>query len=441
MHRSLPCLAAAAVGLLAGPAAAQAAPVRWSPPATFRALSPSDPEADGVAPRVAVAADGTTAVAWSARTGDGQVIRAAVRRGTGRMGPARTIARSEGSSELSVAAKPGGVALVAAGEGRITATRITARGVRGRTTLAARPARLAFAQVASDPVGGWVVLESVLPGVGRRQVVTGQRVTSAGRPEAPPVALGAGSFGNEARPVFALAVDERGTAYAAYRAEEADDAPAPASSLVRVLPHGGAWSAPAPFGAIDARLTPAPGGGAVITGTDVVRGAEVASFGVPLVARVAPDGSVGAPQAPRGVAPRRAFSPAAAALGGGQVLGLRLERARPAAFSPVAPVRAAVLDPSGGTRSTRVLATKDASEPVALPLSRGRALGLWAGPTGWGAVVAGADARIAAIRPPAGPPATRFHSNDTNRDVRSAGAWAAVAWGRGGVVRVTAARP
>ncbi|MGH2901497.1 MAG: hypothetical protein ACRDMZ_22670, partial [Solirubrobacteraceae bacterium] len=63
-----------------------------------------------------------------------------------------------------------------------------------------------------------------------------------------------------------------------------------------------------------------------------------------------------------------------------------------------------------------------------------------AGRRGLGAALAGADGAFAKTAEPKGPPPEPFHSNSTNRDLRTAGRYAIFTWARAGRVRVTVRR-
>jgi hypothetical protein len=66
-------------------------------------------------------------------------------------------------------------------------------------------------------------------------------------------------------------------------------------------------------------------------------------------------------------------------------------------------------------------------------VSRGRTLAVWATRSALGAALAGETGRFKHTAAPSGP----YHTNATNRDARSAGRYAIVAWARGGIVRVS----
>jgi hypothetical protein len=77
---------------------------------------------------------------------------------------------------------------------------------------------------------------------------------------------------------------------------------------------------------------------------------------------------------------------------------------------------------------------------VAVALSAGRVLTLWSGARGIGAALAGPDGTFKTTAEPKGPPPRPFHTNSTNRDLRSAGSYAIFTWARDGRVRVAVRR-
>jgi hypothetical protein len=60
---------------------------------------------------------------------------------------------------------------------------------------------------------------------------------------------------------------------------------------------------------------------------------------------------------------------------------------------------------------------------------------VWSGRKGIGASLA-VDGTFGRTAEPKGPPPSPYHSNPTNRDLRSAGRYAIFAWARAGRVRV-----
>jgi hypothetical protein len=81
-----------------------------------------------------------------------------------------------------------------------------------------------------------------------------------------------------------------------------------------------------------------------------------------------------------------------------------------------------------------------AKEPVTMGLDGGRALTIWSGRRGLDARLAQFDGIFRKTAPPKGPPPMPFHSNATNRDLRTAGSYAIFTWARDGRVRVTVRR-
>ncbi len=111
-------------------------------------------------------------------------------------------------------------------------------------------------------------------------------------------------------------------------------------------------------------------------------------------------------------------------------------RPRGGAFTQPAPVPGPATEPrvALGPRGRAVLAvtrTESCSETGCFgapaitvldpPLSRGRALALWATSRSIGAALAGPDGRFHATAAPAGPPPGGGHINPTNRDLHTAG--------------------
>jgi hypothetical protein len=107
-------------------------------------------------------------------------------------------------------------------------------------------------------------------------------------------------------------------------------------------------------------------------------------------------------------------------------------KTRPQAFSREAPVRAYAAD-----GKLQTLTHDKASEPVALELSGNRTLALWATRKGFGAALAGPSGVFKKTSAPRGTPPAVYHFNQTNRDVRTGGAWAIATWQTGTSVRVS----
>ena len=115
-------------------------------------------------------------------------------------------------------------------------------------------------------------------------------------------------------------------------------------------------------------------------------------------------------------------------------------KAGPSAFSRLAPVKAVVLREGGAPGALQTLTSKNAAEPIAATLSRGRVLVLWSGNRGFGAALAGSDGTFRKTAQPPGPPPEPYHTNPTNRALATAGPYALVGWSRGGRVRLTLRR-
>ena len=443
LHR-LPvvCLSAALLAAAAPPAVGAAA--RWTHAASFAAGA--DDRREPV-PRVAVAADGTSAVAFFSRSG---ALMLATARAGRRFGVPRVIER-RGVRGYSIAAARGGAFLLAweDSDGLRAAVRTKAgrRIVRRRYRGGPR-SQINGVQVAADPRGGYALARLVFPHGPRKDRRYGVRALSvdpAGRLLGAVQDLGAGRFGVDARPTQALAVGGDGRAVLTFTRESpsgaAFDAPAPV--VVSVRPHGGAFGAPvalAGAAAADPRVAVDAAGRAVIAATQIVSAGDAAVFGHPILAGVRADGSLAATIGPVLTHPQRAFAPSAALTrGGAGVLVFQL-KTEPAAFSTEAPVRAVAFDAGGGLGRRQTLTRGRAKEPVAAMLSRGRVLVVWSGRRGVGAALAGRDGAFAKTAEPTGPPPSPFHTNATNRDLRSAGRYAIFGWARDGRVRVALRR-
>jgi hypothetical protein len=209
------------------------------------------------------------------------------------------------------------------------------------------------------------------------------------------------------------------------------DDPEPVVYALR--PHGGAFGEPAVVGEgfTDPRVT-VGGDRAVLTVTMKDLCGDTTCAGQPRAIPLEPDGTLGTPTGPTVAHPSRAFAPWAAP--GALVFQLKT-KVRP--FSREAPVRAASLTEHGPLQT---LSRAPATEPVALPLDGGRTLALWATRTRLGAALAGPDGEFKRIAAPTGPPPEVYHSNPSNRDVRTAGDYAIVGWSRRHTVRVAVQR-
>ena len=309
--------AAAAAALVVPVSTAAAGP--WTPPATF-AADPAHPEDLGdAAPRAGIAADGSAIVAFVRSRGTGDDVRRELRAttgdGSGRFGDPRTFTRAHVSS-WSAAARPGGDRLVGwTGPDGLHAALFRHGRWTVRVLSTARRSEIDSLQVAADPAGGWVVVGTRF--AARRTTVQALDLTADGRPAGPLQDLGPGDFGDEARPVFALAVDRAGTAFVAYRTDEerVHGGPGP-GTLVRARRHGSGWQdAEALPGLVDARVTPRAGGGAVLAATHLVRSGDAGAFGAPVSVLVAPGGALGPVIGPALPQPGRGFGPSAVELG------------------------------------------------------------------------------------------------------------------------------
>jgi hypothetical protein len=411
------------------PAAAQAA--GWSQPQGFDA---GTQQFDEPVPRVAVAADGTS-VATFAR---GRDIYAVTGDARGRFSAPRRLGPWAAITGV-VAAGRGGAALVAwEGRGGIhVAVRTTAgRPLRTRLLTSSTAEAINDLAVVSDPRGGWFILESEFSDKTRTSGVRALTLRRDGSLALQPQVLGEGSFGADANPVRALAVDDRGGATAVF---ETATGPAIAQSV-----HAGHFGPVHPFGdsTLSApRITATDSiGGALVTATKNENCGDAGCFGAPIAARVTPQGIPLAFQTPVLEHPGRAFAPSIAPLGAGAAALVFSLKSGPAAFSTLAPVKAVVVRDGAQPGALQTLTSKNASEPIAAALSRGRALVLWSGTRGFGAALAGPDGRFRKTAQPPGPPPEPFHTNPTNRAISTAGSYALVGWSRAGRVRLSLRR-
>jgi hypothetical protein len=430
-------LAAALLALPALAPAAGAATGSWSPTQGFTAGPRSS---DVIVPRAAIARDGTSAVAFTTQAG---ALMVATGSANGRFGAPRLIDRS-GAHDPSVAAARGGAFVVAweEADGIHAALRTKAgrRIVQRRFT--SRPSSdINGVQVAADPLGGWVIAERVFPQGRRQDRLYGVRVLSldpAGRALGPIQDLGPGSFGVDARPTQALAVDGNGRAVLAFTRESPSGAPPSADAVVvATRPHGGTFGPPvavaAPY-ADDPRVAVDDSGRAAVAFTQVASRGDAGSFGAPALVTVRADGTLSAPVGPALEFPRRAFGPTAALMPGGAAVVFAL-KAKSEAFVTEAPVRAVAIADDGTVGPLQTLTDARAKEPVAMALSRGRVLVVWSGRRGLGASLA-TNGRFRRTAEPQGPPPAPYHFNSTNRDLRTAGRYAIFTWAVGGRVRV-----
>ena len=204
-------LSALALVLLAAAPTAHAA--GWSRPFSHQAgTAPFDEPV----PRVAVAADGTSVASFAQRgyiyavTGDAR----------GHFGRPQRLGRWAAITSV-VAAGRDGAALVA-WEGR-DGIRVAVRTRAGRRLTTRRLATSTNSAINDlavqvDPrgSGGWFLLESQFSRKTRQNRVRAFTLRADGTPALKPQSLGRGSFGGEARPIRALAVDDRGYATAVF---------------------------------------------------------------------------------------------------------------------------------------------------------------------------------------------------------------------------------
>jgi hypothetical protein len=390
----------------------------WSAPRVFSAGSNPHWEP---APRAAVAADGSSLVAW--RDDDFRLV-ASFGDKRGRFGAPVTVARR--ARDHAVAS--GAVAYEAA-DGLHVAVR-SGRGFRDRRLVTSTGSAINGVAIAADPKGGWVVAERQFPrrGSGVPYRVRTLSLGADGRRIGAVQDLGLGQFGIDARETSALAVLPDGRAVLTFT-REAEGGPTPV--VVTTRPHGGTFVEPVAVGddLADPRVS-VSGDRAVLTVTAIAGCGDSGCFGQPRASVLGADGLPGPLTGPALENPRRAFAPWAA----GETVVFQL-KTRVEPFSREAPVQAST---GGGPLQT--LTAERATEPVALPLPGGRILALWATRKALGAALAGPGGRFSRTSAPPGPPPPPYHSNPTNRDARAAGRYAIVAWARGTTVRVSIRR-
>jgi hypothetical protein len=428
----------AATAALVAAAAPAAGASGWSSTQGFTAGPAKD---DETVPRAAIAADGTSAVAFRSRGG---ALLLATGTAQGRFGAPRVIDRA-GARDYSLAAARGGALLVAweEADGLHAAVRTRAgRSIVQRHYAGGPSSDINGLQVAADPQGGWVIARRVFPHApGAANRTYGVRTISldaAGRALSDFQDLGPGGFGVDARPTQALAVGSDGRAVLAFEREAPIGGPfAPAEPVVvATRPHGGTFGTPVAVpgpAAADPRVA-VRDGSALVAVTQVASRGDAGSFGTPAVASVRPDGSISTPVGPALAFPRRAFGPTVAFTPAGAALVFALkEKSQP--FVTEAPVRAVALNADGTAGPLQTLTNGAAKEPVAMALSQDRVLVVWSGHKGLGASLA-VDGTFHKTAEPKGPPPPPNHFNSTNRDLRTAGRYAIFTWARAGRVRV-----
>jgi len=435
-------LTAAAALLTCAPAAGAAS--GWSKAQGFSAGNDTDREP---VPRAAIARDGTSALAFSSKS---RALMLSTRTAAGRFGAPRVIER-RGAGDYSVAAAPGGAFLLAWGDsdGLHAVVRTKAGRAIVRRRYASGPSsQINGLQVAADPQGGWVLAQRVFPHGAKKDRLYGVRTLSldrAGRRLGAVQDLGPGEFGVDARETQALAVAPDGRAVLTFRRELPLGNPfgLPAPVVVATRPHGGAFGAPVELGgdaAADPRVAIGADGRTLIAATQIRSRGDAGVFGNPVVAGVGATGTLGAPFGPALANPKRAFAPSAALTSAGRSVLVFQLKTKSQPFSTEAPVRAVAIAADGSLGALQTLTSGRAKEPVVIALSGGRALTMWSGRRGIDARLAGPDGIFRTTAAPKGPPPSPFHSNPTNRDLRTAGRYAIFTWARDGRVRVTVRR-
>jgi hypothetical protein len=426
--RTLPLLAALA--LLASAAPAHAA--GWSHPQGYAA---GTAQFDEPVARVAVAADGTSVATFA----KGRDIFAVTGDRRGRFSTPQRLGRWAAITSV-VAAGRGGAALAAweARDGIHVAVRSRA-GRRLRTRLLTGSTGQAISDLAvrNDPRGGWFMIESQWSGKTRHERVRAFTLRPDGSLALAPQDLGEGSFGAEARPIRALAVDPRGVATAVF-----ETANGPMAAIGVHAGHFGPLHALGGKGVTDARVSAPddPRFGALVAATAIASCGDVGCSGAPVAARLSGQGDPLPFQVPALAHPNRAFGPSIAPLGAGATALVFSLKDGPNAFDDRAPVKAAVLHDGAAPGPLQTLTSRPATEPIAAALGGGRVLVLWSGARGFGAALAGPDGRFRRTAQPPGPPPEPFHTNPTNREIATAGSYALVGWSRAGRVRLSLRR-
>jgi hypothetical protein len=425
--RTLPLIAALA--LLAGAPTAQAA--GWSHPQGFDA---GTAEFDEPVARVAVAADGTSVATFA----KGGTLYAVTGDRRGRFSSPQRLGRWAAITSV-VAAGRGGSALAAweARDGiRIAVRARSGRRLRVRLLTGSNGQAINDLALRNDPRGGWFLLETQFSRTTHKNSVRAFTLRADGRLALAPQTLGEGSFGAEARPVRALAVDDRGGATTVFGSERG---PMAARAV-----HAGHFGALQPLGGTgftDARVAASSASeGPLVAMTKVETCGDVGCFGAPFAARLTAEGVPVPFQVPALEHPNRAFGPSIAPLGTGAAALVFSLKTGPDPFGKQAPVKAVVLRDGAAPGSLQTLTSKPATEPIAAALSGGRVLVLWSGARGFGAALAGRDGRFRSTAEPPGPPPAPFHTNPTNREISTAGPYALVGWSRAGRVRLSLRR-
>jgi hypothetical protein len=436
---TIAALAAAATLL---PAAGACAAGTWSKPQSFSVGKDYEP-----VPRAAIASDGSSVLAFQSKSGK---LMLATGRADGRFTAPRPI-DPKGVRDWSVAARPGGGFIVVweDTDGIRVAVRTRAAGKTVvRRAVTSNGQDINGLQVAADPLGGYVVAERQFrKGAGGRNdyYVRAFSLSGSGALVGAVQDFGPGQFGIDARPTQALAVDASGRAVFAYRQEVPAKGSFALPILVTTRPHGGAFAAPVQLGgddAADPRVAVGSGGRALIAATQVLSHGDAGDFGNPIVSRVGPAGALGTPFGPTLANPNRAFAPSAALTSQGRAVLVYQQKPKAQPFETRAPVFAVAIAADDTVGAVQTLTNGAAKEPVVMGLDGGRALAMWSGARGIGASIAGPDGTFEKTAEPKGPPPPPFHTNSTNRDLRTAGRYAIFTWSRDadGRVRVSVRR-
>jgi len=350
-----------------------------------------------------------------------------------------------GEKSVSVAAAPGGAALVAISDGAgldVAVSPASHRPFAVRRAYSPEGTKLGPVQATAEPAGGWLVVTSgVLYGgvpVPKPVVLTfGQSTLVAlsldpdGRTVGPPNVLGPGVLGG-------LAVDPNGRAVLALSEPQLTFPFAPGPVLVTTRPRGGAFgtASPIPGRATDPHVAVGPGGRAVVSVVRAPLCSDNFCAGAPGVDILGPSGATGPVHGPS-IDPRRAFAATAALTANGGGVLVFLLKTKPAAFVRRAPVRAVAFAGDGRLGPLQTLTPKLASAPFVTSVGGGRALAVWSGTRGIGAALAGRDGQFAKTTAPGGPPPGGGPSGGT---LQAAGRYAIFAWPSRGIVLASVRR-
>jgi hypothetical protein len=212
-----------------------------------------------------------------------------------------------------------------------------------------------------------------------------------------------------------------------------------------VRPHGQAFLPPVDLGgaaAGDPRVA-VEDGKAIVAATQIRSSGDAGIFGNPVLAWVG-KGTLGSPFGPSIANPGRAFGPSVALTEGARGVMVFQQKTSSQPFETRAPVHAVAISADGLGR-VQTLETGRAKEPVVMALVAPGVLGtlaMWSGERGLGAARSTSHGVFSKVSTPKGPPPPPFHTNSTNRDLRTGGRWAIFAWSRDadGRVRVSVRR-